>query len=116
MNTRIAITAMLLAAWVLWSPLALAAHMAAGSRPMCAADSSETHDPDSHKPGHGANTMNGTAGKLCSLGVCTIFLSPSESMQFHLTDETYVQRPLQNLLMVLPQIPDPVPKALHFLA
>jgi len=91
--------------------------MAAGGRPMCAMASSEVHDAGTpHSSGHDANTMHETTGKLCSLGICLLFPSPGESLQFRDSYAAYVQRPSQNPVMALPQIPDPVPKSLLFQA
>jgi len=113
MKARVVTTALMLTAWILWSPVALASHVGAGGRSMCAVDSSLTYDPALHKSSHDHNAMNETSMKLCSLGLCATFLSASESVQFRSSIETHVQQTPQTLLTALPQIPDPIPKSSH---
>lgn len=119
MNARAAATVLMLTAWVLWSPVALASHMGMAGRPMCAGPGS-SHDLSAlgmrHLPAHGGGTMNETAGKPCSLGLCVAFISPDVSAETSFSVETHAQHPPQDLLMALLQIPDPVPKPLHLSA
>ena len=106
MKARVVTTALMLTAWILWSPVALASHVGAGGRSL-------TYDPALHKSSHDHNAMNETSMKLCSLGLCATFLSASESVQFRSSIETHVQQTPQTLLTALPQIPDPIPKSSH---
>ena len=119
MNTRSAVTAMFVAAWVLWGPVALASHTGMAGRPMCAgpADShAGSESPAGHVPAQDGKHMDQTAGELCSLGLCLAFISPWASAQFSLSSENHPQHPLQDLLMALLQVPDPVPKSLRLSA
>lgn len=117
MNARVVATTLMLTAWVLLSPAALAAHMAAGGRSMCAGDwAPAPHASALHQPGHDANAMDETAGKLCSLGLCVTLISTGAPVRFGLSDEAHVRPPVQTQLMALLQIPDPVPKPLHLSA
>lgn len=118
MNRRRVITALLLAIWVLWSPVALASHMGVGGRPMCAGhvDSSSGSEPGvRHLPAHDDN-MEKTGGEPCSLGLCLGFISAGVFKEAYFSSEAHAQHPPQNLLMALPQVPDPVPKSLHLSA
>ena len=117
MNTRSVVTAMVVAVWALWSPLALATYMGAGGRAMCAVGSpAEAPSAAEHSPAHENSHKDKANTGLCSLGLCLTFISSGSAAEISLPSQAHTPPPPKHLWMAQLQIPDPVPKSFHQLA